>query len=491
VLSHDSLRLFAHGGVLPYLIRWPRGWTENLTEVESVLPGMHHVLVEDASGCKKNASVVLRANKLCERLDLCLTEKDPSCCLRKLASPALWGGQMSCCSVLAALSAADFLRTRALEEGDESDFAATFLAIELGNIMQHETWCQGSATVERDVVSLLQPSIRELYLQNRGNFSVFRNLALNQIIFGSQWEPQAKPPNILTVGPFGFDNEPIIAPGLALPTRIATVVVLGLKAFQFPSSSVVWACFPWTLQSDVVLAALFVRTVARVAKADWILPTDSAGILVIAKLASELFSGPRLAEDNSVRDALSRSAPFPHVYPPPHLSKLIPGHEAFSPREAIVSNNDGLGDSKEPLLPLVERAWAVVGPFGYAKREFSEASRGVARDDEGSPESALRAVMKVFPRCVGVSSMDLELKVAIFLQEEIRLDSGVMPVGMRFFARAGQILAAHVSVAVESNIVYETVRDKIVEESTCDFVKGLKNVFILESFFTRFYSNSH
>lgn len=73
----------------------------------------------------------------------------------------------------------------------------------------------------------------------------------------------------------------------------------------------------------------------------------------------------------------------------------MPGHEQFAPLEKIVSESDEVHLPDGPSVQQVEAAWLAVGPNAYAKREYSEASRGVARDDGGSIESAVLAVQKV------------------------------------------------------------------------------------------------
>ncbi len=309
---------------------------------------------------------------------------------------------------------------------------------------------------------------------------------MSEIVFGEVYVPQSDPPNILTVGPFGFDNEPVLSPGLVLPTGIARVVSLVLKAYWFPTSTVRLAYFPWMLQTDVTLAALFLREVARLCRADWIFPTDSAGILVVAKLAVMLAEeGGK--ENELLLAALQRSMQWPPRYPPPHLSKLMPGHEQFSPPEAVVSESDELHFPQGPDRERVATAVRTVGAHSFAKREYSEASRGVARDDEGSVDSAFRAVQRVFARGAGVAAFDQSLKVAIFLQQEVPLDSGVMPVGVRFFAKAGKLIAAHSSESIETNVVYKTVRDETVEKRTIELLKGWKCFFFFFFFFFSFF----
>lgn len=490
VVGSKSLEVRVRGGTAPFMIVWPgNSESENSTVLASVLPGRHFVVLRDANGCVANASAIVAAGLACPQLDMCLLEKDPTLCLRTLGASSLWReSPSSCCHVLAVMSLVRWLRTRALCDGTE-DFGGEFLALALGEVLVlSPVQCLDLVvTFESAVLPSLPLWIRSLHVEMAENFTRFHKTVLDRLVFGEAWEPQPNPPNVLTVGPFGFDNEPIIAPSLALPTKIARVVVLVLKAYSFPTSSVSFAYFPWTLQSDVVLAALFVRSVARLTRADWIVPTDSAGILVIGKMAAEMFAHPVVERDWYIRDALQRSLPWPVVYPPPHLSKLIAGHGRFAPREALVSDSDELHYPQGPDAARVEEAWRLVGPFSYAKREYSEASRGVAQDDAGTLESALKAVQRVFPRGAGVSAMDLELKVAIFFQADIRLDSGVMPIGVRFFARAGKILAAHVSEAVESNVVYVTVRDALVEKRTAEFVQGeiasSSSSFVLSSFF--------
>jgi hypothetical protein len=59
-------------------------------------------------------------------------------------------------------------------------------------------------------------------------------------------------------------------------------------------------------------------------------------------------------------------------YPPPTLSKLIPGHEPFAPVEIVVNEDDGLMNVA-PNVSFVQEAWKKMGGRVYLKKEYSEA----------------------------------------------------------------------------------------------------------------------
>jgi hypothetical protein len=474
VAEGSSLEARVHGGCPPYTLHWSSGETGETTRLSNVLPGFHRVVVVDAGTCRRNGSAVVLCQEDCTSLNTCLdgcSDAMRNLCLRQLGAPMLWNDKhWSCAATLAVISVLRELRLDAMEK-DAGDLGAAYLAVLLGELIASGKSCFG-ASVEATLLPLLPACVVELY-REASSYADFQKAAIAWIAlgkgFGLAWEKNVTKPVILTVGPFGFDNEPVFAPNLVLPTHVSSAVALVLEAFVFPTSSLTLAVFPWSLQLDVAWAALYVRDVGRLVGARWVLPADSGGILTIAKLASELYINDR---SHPLVPALQRSAPWPPSYPPPHLSKLVPGHEAFAPREFVVSDSDSLHVSHIDNTVVAE-ALDAVGQFGFAKREFSEASRGVAKDLCGTFECAMQAVNSVFPRALGISSFDYELRVAIFMQQNVAMQSGVLPVAVRFFAHAGQVIAGHTSVAVESNIVYQTIRDEAAEAATFGFVRAI------------------
>lgn len=163
----------------------------------------------------------------------------------------------------------------------------------------------------------------------------------------------------------------MFAPQLSYPTGLR-VVSMVVNHVRFPSSFVRNCVFPWSLQVDVELGALFLKDVLLLLKPRFAFPSDNAGIILMHKLGSKCEVDPAL---DPLIPLFKNSLRYPVEYPPVTISKLIEGHEEFAPREEIVSECDGLHCIKMDISRIVE-AWKRLGPNTYLKREFSEASRG-------------------------------------------------------------------------------------------------------------------
>jgi hypothetical protein len=476
------------GGVPPFKIESSSGI---VGPVESVSPGKFEahisklvlgvckVFVTDHVGCRREVSTPVEMDEVvCPDLVDCFEKSHMfwsvyNFCLRKVVAPVVWKkDEWSCCRASGLLAIMKSLH----ERSHGRDYGATYVALLLGRAILdcQENCCEFS--LEHSVEPFLQSvgnSVSRLYEQRKhikGFYAGFMRDAMTIMLFGDGFEDNIDgwENTVLTVGPYGFDNEPIFAPGLALPQNNTKVVTLVLKEYVFPSSSVLMAEFPFTLQVDVDLAALFLRDAMQIIKPKWVFAADSAGVLVMGKLAVML-------EENhagfpSVYEALQRSYAWPPTYPPPHLSKLLPGHEKFAPKEVIVSESDGLHLIQPDMEVALQALRTMKTSKTFIKREYSEASRGVAQvfGEVGFE----KAMVNVFPRATGMTSMDLDLKVRIFLQEGIVLSPRLRPVGFRFFAQAGKILAGHLSGSVEGNIVYETERNERVEEATIELIQA-------------------
>jgi hypothetical protein len=63
----------------------------------------------------------------------------------------------------------------------------------------------------------------------------------------------------------------------------------------------------------------------------------------LGKVAVKLYQLERPGSRyHTVLRTMERCSPqWPPSYPPPVLSKLVPGHEAFAPPEVVVSEDDG------------------------------------------------------------------------------------------------------------------------------------------------------
>ena len=88
----------------------------------------------------------------------------------------------------------------------------------------------------------------------------------------------------MTFGPYGFHNEPFFAPSLTLPRRNLRVTALMMQREMFESSLLRQAVFPWSLQSDVDMGALYLRDAVSRMRPRYIFPGDSIAVLMIAKV---------------------------------------------------------------------------------------------------------------------------------------------------------------------------------------------------------------
>lgn len=171
---------------------------------------------------------------------------------------------------------------------------------------------------------------------------------------------------------YGYDNDPIFTPQLSYPTGLR-VVALVVHHVRFPSSFVRNCVFPWSLQVDAELGALFLKHVLLLLQPRFAFPSDNAGIILLHKLGSRCEVDPAL---DPLIPLFKQSLKYPVEYPPTTISKLIDGHEEFAPPEEIVSECDGLHCISIDHSKIAE-AWKRLGPNTYLKREFSEASRGL------------------------------------------------------------------------------------------------------------------
>ena len=285
-----------------------------------------------------------------------------------------------------------------------------------------------------------------------------------------------QPRTILTVSAFEFGNEIAFSPALAFPLEPANVVSLLLPADKFESDAVQLAFFPPPLQQDVILSAAFLRDVAEFVGADWIFPGDSAGVLIIAKLAYGVFLGD-ISVSSRFGAALNQSVPFPPSYPPTYLSKWeysarsSPGTYRAPPM-VLVSDNDGTQYVSLDQARLQENL-QLLGGVAFLKREYSFAGKGVA------PlllNSGPIPPMRVMERSFGIDRMDMSLPCRIFMQKAVYSDQE--PIGVRFFAQSGRLWAAHASklIGYSTNFgtAYETIRDQGIEDAVVNLVQALE-----------------
>lgn len=482
-LWDGKVRLGVAGGTEPYEFSWI-GTGHNSSIASGLFPDHHFVRIRDAQGCTlKSVFVVEDRHRICPDVSYCREKRDGHVsffhnCMRKIISPMLWNprSEWSCCRGWAMLNVITEVLNR---EADEimTDVGAVYLALILGDSIAHagsKDLCQFSLNTVEPIFAR-DPVVYDLFKLHRDNYAVFVEEALRHVT--GRRNLTLNSPVVMTVGPYGFDNEIVLASSLVLPVKSFELVTLVLKAFRFPSDYVKMSFFPWVLQVDVEYAAAFMRDAISSWKAMWVLPSDSAGILALEKVGTVLMQKSSLSpSERHVLETLQRSLTWPVSYPPAVMSKLIAGHEDFAPEEKVVSEMDGIHSIMPDVKAIEEFLEKSNTSTWYLKREYSEASRGVARVVKG--DGLVHAVNTVFHRGAGVTSMDLDLKVRLFLQKSIALRSGLKPLGVRFFAWRGRLLVGHVShvtlgSAHNAGVGYETVRDVVVENATMSFVNRL------------------
>lgn len=112
------------------------------------------------------------------------------------------------------------------------------------------------------------------------------------------------------------------------------------------------------------------------------------------------------------------------------------------------------------------------------KREHSEAGSGVLRLPRSlAPESKAKVLESVMQRKGDLSLIDLDIQVRVFLQQEVIITKNPRPLGLRFYAHHGRLIAGHMSEVVINGpnwgVAYQTIRDPRVERATVDFVRAV------------------
>lgn len=320
------------------------------------------------------------------------------------AAASLWTiGAVDECSVRSLLAHAHRLRSRQQSE------AAAFIAA-----------LTGETEEARSRVWELLPA-----LHDNTDWPTVRAIVLRQLLLLSLSAPLPVV-DVLSLGPESFLNEMFFATSLA--AGHLTVASLTQREAFFPSDRVRQLHLPPELLQHIDIAALLLVDVMQLLRVKWVVSGDTLATLVIARAGHMLhLHGCRALHNcdaimRHVLPALQRSGPvWPPVYPPPVLSKLVPGHEPVAPTEAVVAEDDGL----RLIWPDEERiraAWKqVCGGDAqctvYMKREFSENSRGVA--SLMREEDIKEAVAKVFPRSTsrfGLADLNMTCKIARWSQ---------------------------------------------------------------------------
>jgi hypothetical protein len=181
-----------------------------------------------------------------------------------------------------------------------------------------------------------------------------------------------------------------------------------------------------------------------------------------------------LPAESPLRPCLERSLPQPFAYPPPYLSKLVPGHEAFATKEVICLDDDGLTNIDVDATRVAEAFQSFPRDhFVMVKKEYSRNSAGVRLCSSGS--QAVQHVRALMQRQGGVAAMDLDLKVRIFMQQAVAHCRSSF--GTRFYAQNGRILALQMSKVVnfsrKKTYHYVTLHDPQLQELAVNFTRAI------------------
>ncbi len=471
--KHD-IRLAISGGVPPYHFLWNHNRAYGPT-LRGVRPGLYDVDVWDSldSQAIVSRTVIIEDGLDCPALLACMEKQRGHAaffiqCLRKVASPLMWDtSNWDLCAARALLEIAMKLHVPVDHVSlRQQDYGAMFVGVILAEAL---TLCETTHGIERCDFSwdLLLPivfenaSIRELF---EGHNVVGAKDSILKEVFVLTSVDRV---NVVIIGPYAYDNEPVFSPFLAHPSMI-NVTAFVVQRTVFPSSFVRTGVFPWTLQVDVELAALFVMEVLKMLQPSWVFAGDNGGVLVLAKLAHYVIVHSHL---DNLTGCLKRSMTWPPVYPPPVLSKLIPGHEEFSPQEFIVSDDDGKSQVWVDESVITDIVTNQLRGLAYLKREYSEAGIGVSL--VFNPNDLFNP-LSVFMRKPGIAVMDLSLTVRVFLQKAVM---GMDQYGVRAFVMQGRVVAMAASRVLlrMSNVAvsYETVRNFDIESAAIKFFRTI------------------
>lgn len=486
---------------VPIMVAWSTGLRGATVVLTNASYGHYSVTVTDRMACSYSLSAFVDEEKdrcpaitNCKRYNLLNTVYLR--CLQRISEPMVIDPtQWNVCGARALLLVAEWMSVPAtMKDPESSDGGATYTALLVGeaifscnarhlaaiNSNQTHAPCEMSwhALVPFLSHNMTVMDLFHVYDLDNGRYNEYAfaqyKAEVLELVFGLKRDGA----DVLTVGPYGFDNEPIFAPSLCRPTRANRVTVAVIKNMRFPSDCLDMAIYPWTVTYDVVVSTAFVRDAIYTTGARWVLPGDSAGILLIGRVGVQMYERERVGETRygNVLATLERSSPqWPPTYPPRVLSKLVPGHEPFAPAEVVVSDDDGFRTINGNHSRLNE-AFAELGPLVVLKDEYSEAGKGVFMVRSGRA-GLVPAFDKLFSRDFGVLMLDLNLSGRMFMQRQVRLKAGMRPVGYRFFALQGTVIAAHLSqveVSTEAfGLIYSTIRHNETEERSLAFVRAL------------------
>ena len=148
--------------------------------------------------------------------------------------------------------------------------------------------CAGSPCEDCDFdVSRLDRFIRATETEDEGfdTMSLWRWMKMTP----PKNEAAVDPVDVVIFGPFGYHNEQVVGPMLVSPFNLSGLVLLP-EHLHFPSSLLKQAVFPWPLQVDVDLSAVFLKDVLLKFRPKYVYPSDEGGILVLSRLAAKVFN---------------------------------------------------------------------------------------------------------------------------------------------------------------------------------------------------------
>ena len=470
-LEYD-LHSYVENGIPPFFPIWNdiRHPYFGTMHVDKVPAGKYEVIVMDSHNCVSRVQLTLEEHEtqMCPELYKCqlmieFHHSNYVQCLRRVAWPLLWNtDNWNHCQARAAL---DVIRAMHVpynrNHGELTEVVgAASMTLVLGEALykcnkQHGARYCNFPWHFLDMFFAERPEALKKFQSRNFEAAWFDLLGVS---------PEVQT-DVLILAPYGYNNDPVSAPMMALPLQVA-VTVLVIDGKEFPSQGVQCGRFPWTIQIDVYFGALYAHYAMRYLRPKWILPSDNGGILIISRL------GSLLDESSPFRDTFDRSVGWPVAYPPTLLSKLFPGHEKFATKEVVVTENDG-GHAIDLDLDRLKRAYDEFdSSIVVIKREYSEDSLGVRFASSWSRLE--QHARKLMPRQEGVGFMDLKMRTRLFLQEPVA--SCRISYGARVFAQAGRVLAMASSQVVDFSAKltfhYRTFRDPDFEARVIGLAKA-------------------
>ena len=472
------------GGIPPYHFLWNnvRGFQSG-ANVTGALGGAWNLKASDANDCVSHITWYMPdlKSETCPELHHCLGRHHYHNlyfvqCLRKAAAPLLWN--TSNWDLCAARAAYEIIRRihlpyNTLANADGNDFGSGAIALIIGEAL-HKCEQEKCPNGQSCHLCDFRWDLLEAYLwECPETLAFFRQRNFTAAWYAIMELPQGFTTDVLTHAPFGYENDQVSAPSLSMPSGNISVTMLLLRRKWFPSSVVVRALLPWTLQIDVELGAVFLKYACVILQPRYLFPSDNGGLLIISKLALRVVeqgAGDDVSEARKARlvQCMLNSV-SPIAYPPPSLSKLISGHEDYGPVEVIISEDDHRFIS----IPhnVIADAMKKIGGNSFMKREYSEDSLGVRY--VSNLDQAVEAAHSLLARQQGIAMMDLDLPVRIFMQQPV----WSRPVGARFYAVRGHMVAVAISQlrSATDKLAYSyiTREHKDLEVLTADFVKAV------------------